>query len=409
MLFFSNSKNIGNYVYSTNPIGDGSFSTVYKGYGKDNEEPVAIKKINKTKVQDHERIDMEIEIMKKLDHPHIIKLYETIIDNKSNIYLIMEYCPGGNLAEFLSGKPLKEKYAKKFMIQMVSALQYLISKKIIHRDLKPQNILLFNQDTIKIIDFGFAKCFYNDDSYNNNDNNLDKNMIQTICGSPIYMAPEIIKCDNYTIKTDLWSVGIILYEMLVGCPPYKAKTHIELVRKIDTLPVIIPNSIKLSNNCSALIFRLLQKNSNKRISWDEFFHHDWFNSKSSQITNFQTDSLTNSTEISIKNIIVDNYDDILVENRNIKNRTTSPILIKKKEIIQTWGIADSPLFGIPISSTPNTNNGYILIENENVVQEQHEDTFSESLIEYMSNTINYFKNYYRHYGSRNKTKIKKGI
>ena len=140
----------------------------------------------------------------------------------------------------------------------------IISNNIIHRDLKPQNILISDIGDIKITDFGFARYF---------DNDL---LIQTICGSPLYMAPEIMKNQKYDYKSDLWSVGIIFYEMLIGYTPYKSKNIYELIRKIENDNIDIPNKFHLSIDCKNLLFALLKKNPEERISWEDFFNHKIF-------------------------------------------------------------------------------------------------------------------------------------
>ena len=140
-------------------------------------------------------------------------------------------------------------------------MKYLLENKIIHRDLKPQNILVTNLGDIKISDFGFARYFDND------------MVIQTICGSPLYMAPEIMKNKKYDLKSDLWSVGIILFEMLVGHAPFKAKNIFDLMKQIEKNDVKIPRDTKISDDCKDLLLKLLQKDPEKRITWPQFFTH----------------------------------------------------------------------------------------------------------------------------------------
>ena len=201
---------IGKYNYHDDPIGKGSFSFVFKGWHKKSNNNVAIKKINLSSLSMNMKyhIKSEIAIMEKLEHSNIIQLYDVIYKDEC-VYLIMEFCPLGDLSKFLNNKPLKEKYCWKFIKQIADATEYLLSNNILHRDLKPQNIMLFDTYHIKLSDFGFAKILKKDDS-----------MYNTICGSPIYMAPEIIKHNNYDIKTDLWSIGVSMYEIIVGKQHY---------------------------------------------------------------------------------------------------------------------------------------------------------------------------------------------
>ena len=260
---------IKDYVVFKKRIGKGGFSNIYKGYDKKNQRMVAIKEIcldtlNKYK----DSIKRETKIMKNLNHPNIVKLYDTVIDDTTdNIYLILEYFSRGDFSKFLKKRPLKEKYAKKYLKQLASGLKYLLENKIIHRDLKPQNILVTNLGDIKITDFGFARYFDND------------MVIQTICGSPLYMAPEIMKNKKYDLKSDLWSVGIILFEMLVGQAPFRAKNIFELMKHIEKNEVKIPVDTNISDNCRDLIVKLLKKNPEQRIDWNDFFSHPWLDSE----------------------------------------------------------------------------------------------------------------------------------
>lgn len=252
------------YKIDKRKIGKGAFSSVYKGINLKNNQTVAIKKINSDLISKMKNyIKREIKVMNNLNHKNVLKLYNVIYEN-NNIYLILEYCKYGDLSLFLKNKKLKESVVKGFLYQIVSGLKYLHKKNIFHRDLKPQNILVDNNFNLKITDFTFAK------------ENMEENMSQTMCGSPLYMAPEILNYQEYNSKTDLWSVGIIMYEMLIGSTPYKAKNIVKLVKNIKERDVIIPKNIKLSSICKHLLFSLLEKDPKKRLSWDELFNHPWF-------------------------------------------------------------------------------------------------------------------------------------
>lgn len=146
--------------------------------------------------------------------------------------MVFEYCGGGDLSKYISqNKHLSEEMAKKFMTQLAAGLKYLHSLHIIHRDLKPHNLLLTSTNKedhiLKIADFGFAKTF--DAS----------TLSETVCGSPLYMAPEILKGQKYSSKADLWSVGTILFEMITGKPPFPARSTVELISMIDKQVSII--------------------------------------------------------------------------------------------------------------------------------------------------------------------------
>ena len=257
---------VNEYIVNRKRIGKGSFSTIYKGYNTKNNKIYAIKEITLDKKQNKSNVKRELNVLKTLDNPYIVKLHDVIIDtNYNNIYFILDYYPKGDFAKFLNHKPLKEKYCRKYMKQLSQGLEYLLNKDILHRDLKPQNILLTNEYNIKITDFGFAK-------------QVDKNsLITTLCGSPMYMAPEIINKQDYDIKSDLWSVGVILYEMVYGYVPFNVSTFLELIKRINNKEIEYTNKkIKISDDCLELMKSLLTKEPNKRISWEDFFNHKWF-------------------------------------------------------------------------------------------------------------------------------------
>ncbi|KKK56471.1 hypothetical protein LCGC14_3064180, partial [marine sediment metagenome] len=191
------SAQVGKYIYSTKAIGKGSFSKVYKGFDTETDEIIALKVIDKFHMKPELviRLHDEIALLTQLQHPHIAELKEFLEDD-DNFYLVLEYCAGGDLAYRIKKGRIPEDTAREYMKQLTIVLRYLKSKNIIHRDLKPQNILLTaDQQTIKVTDFNFARELYEND------------LAQTLCGSPLYMAPEIIERQEYTVKSDLWSVG----------------------------------------------------------------------------------------------------------------------------------------------------------------------------------------------------------
>lgn len=276
-------KNIGEYVIVDQNISKGAFATIHKGYHKYTNLPVAIKELrvnNVTHLKPY--VIRELEIHKKLSHPNIVKLYDIITNTNDNIiYLIMEYCEYGDLQKFQKTRPLTEKYIQCYMLQLRDALKYLVENNIVHRDLKPQNILLSDPTTIKITDFGLARQIENDTPIYTDKNNqypeVEEDLFSTYCGSPMYMSPEVLNKNNYGSKSDLWSVGIILYEMITGHTPYKAKNVNQLKRMINE-PINLDSINKdvVSSACYDLLVKLLNREKTNRISWNEFFCHKWF-------------------------------------------------------------------------------------------------------------------------------------
>ena len=204
-------KTIDEYLIKET-IGKGTFSTVKLGEHIKTKQKVAIKILNKAKIKANEdliRIKREIKILQMMNHPNIIKTYK-IIENDKNYFIIMEYCQGGELFNYIVDKEkLDEDEASMFFYQLINALEYIHSLGIAHRDLKPENLLLIDNKIIKIIDFGLSNYF-------NGEHNLE-----TPCGSPSYASPEIIKGETYNgFCIDIWASGIIMFAMLCGYLPF---------------------------------------------------------------------------------------------------------------------------------------------------------------------------------------------
>lgn len=280
---------IGEYLYIHPSIGKGSSSRVYYGYNIVSRDIVAVKKISKNSMGkiSMERIINEIELMKRLNHKNIVQ-YKDMVSDNNYIYIITDHCNGGTLQKFIEdhrGYPenFSEEEVKIYMRQIREALDYLLSKNIYHRDIKPHNIFV-NYKTklgekhdpisieLKIGDFGFAKEIENDD------------MDNTLCGTPMYIAPEIVYEKKFYINSDLWSVGIILFQLLYGFFPFgKPKNILELMKNIDSsnLQFPMPNEVEgLSRSVHDLLRKLLIRDPEKRLSWKEFFNHRWFTDSS---------------------------------------------------------------------------------------------------------------------------------
>jgi serine/threonine-protein kinase ULK/ATG1 len=243
---------IGTYIYTKKKyIGSGSFAKVYKGQNIITKQIVAIKVIYKNKLnkQINSKIDLEIKVLKENNnHNNIVKLIDVLYsDDLKYVYIIMEYCENGDLSTYIKNNKLNEEQVKYYMIQLKNGLEYLRNNNIIHRDLKPANILLTqNYKILKIADFGLAKNIHD-----------YSELMDTLCGSPLYMAPELINNKKYNLQSDLWSIGIILYEMLYHKHPYgNPQNIIELIDKINN-HVIIFDNINLTDDAIKLVKMLL--------------------------------------------------------------------------------------------------------------------------------------------------------
>ena len=264
----SMNKKIAEIHYKiTRKLGEGMFSTVKLATHSLTGEQVAIKILEKTritKIEDKERINREIAILKKLHHFNISKLYQ-VVENKLTIYLVQEYIQGKELLEYLTKKgKLKEVEACKFYHQIISGLEYIHQCGISHRDFKPENILLTNNNTIlKIIDFGLSNIIEGNQ------------LLKTACGSPCYVPPEMIKEEKYDgALTDIWSSGIILYLMLCGKLPFFHEENEVMYEQILSGKFELPDF--LSDNAKDLLSKLLEIDPQKRIKFEQIKAHPWF-------------------------------------------------------------------------------------------------------------------------------------
>lgn len=253
-------------------LGEGSYGTVWKVEHIQTGLHRAMKKIvknPKSKKDNEQDILNEIEILKKMDHPNIVKIFE-FFNTSEGYYLITEYCSGGELfQEIVDKAPFPENIAGNIMYQIFSAVNYCHSMNIIHRDLKPENILIERREGknyfIKIIDFGTAKI------YEKNKNE------KKVIGSSYYIAPEVLT-ESYNQKCDLWSCGVILYILLTGKPPFGGKSDEVILEKIKVgkYNMQLKEFESVSEAAKQLIIKLLEKNPKKRLSADEALKHSWF-------------------------------------------------------------------------------------------------------------------------------------
>ena len=261
---------IGDYIIKE-IIGNGTFSKVKLGINKYTNEKVAIKLLEKKKItekKDLERIFREMSIVKNLNHPNIIKTYE-IFENEKYYYIIMDYCKGGELFDYIVKKGrLNEEETSFFFYQIINGLEYIHSKNIVHRDLKPENLLLTDKNKLKIIDFGLSNYF------NLNKENKTK-LLKTPCGSPCYAAPEMVSGNKYNgFKTDIWAIGIVLYAMIVGYLPFEDSDNDILFQKILDCDIEFPEFL---NELSIdIIKKILNSNCDERYSISDIKRHQFY-------------------------------------------------------------------------------------------------------------------------------------
>lgn len=250
-------------------LGRGSFATVWRATCAKTGAVVAVKEIDCERLSRKlkESLRLEVEVMRRMRDDNILRFID-MANAGETVYIVLEYCAGGDLSQFIRrhGR-MDEAHARRFMLQLARGLKAMRKAQLVHRDLKPQNLLISSDDMkaeLKIADFGFAR--YIRDS---------EGMADTVCGSPLYMAPEVLNYQKYDAKADLWSVGAILFEMLVGTVPFTGQNQVQLLRNIQKTEFKIPIHIAeaLSPECIDLLRGLLHRDASDRISFEDFFNH----------------------------------------------------------------------------------------------------------------------------------------
>ena len=293
-------------------IGKGTFSIVKLGENKLTKEKVAIKIMQKSRIKNKEeliRINREIEMLKNLNHPNVIKIHKIFEDSK-NFYIIMEYCQNGELFNRIVKKQhLNEDEAAFFYYQLINGLEYIHQNNIVHRDLKPENLLLSKDDVLKIIDFGLS-----------NYSKLNM-LLGTPCGSPCYASPEMVsgqKYDGYMI--DIWSTGIILFAMTCGYLPFEDNDNEVLFLKILKCNINYPKYIgELSLD---LMKKIIVTEPSKRITLEKIKEHPFY-LKGKALFFLKFDN---------KNGIINDYDNLYIKNKIMKIKEKIDNKIKNEKM-----------------------------------------------------------------------------
>lgn len=245
-------------------LGKGSFGVVRRIRRKGTDDVYALKTMQKIEVIEGDLIDQverEIQVQRTLKHENVLRLYKHFEDDDS-VYLLLEYCAKGELYQLLRtrrGRRFPEDVAQHYFVQTARGLQYLHGRNIVHRDLKPENLLVNHDDVLKIADFGW--CAVSD------------NLRTTFCGTLDYLAPEMVQGHGHNHTLDLWSLGVLLYEMVVGRPPFQSTDHAQLISKILSLDIRYTAFVSLE--VQELVKALLQKDPAERLALDLVLRHRW--------------------------------------------------------------------------------------------------------------------------------------
>ncbi|NP_001074434.2 aurora kinase C isoform X1 [Mus musculus] len=253
------------------PLGRGKFGRVYLARLKENHFIVALKVLFKSEIEKEgleHQLRREVEIQAHLQHRNILRLYNYFYDD-TRIYLILEYAPGGELYKELQRHQKLDQQRTATIIQELSdALTYCHEKKVIHRDIKPENLLLGLNGEVKISDFGWSV-------------HTPSLRRKTMCGTLDYLPPEMIAQKPYNEMVDLWCIGVLCYELLVGKPPFESSTSSETYRRIRQVDFKFPSSVPAG--AQDLISKLLRYHPSERLSLAQVLKHPWVREHSRRV------------------------------------------------------------------------------------------------------------------------------
>ncbi|XP_057666352.1 myosin light chain kinase family member 4-like [Diorhabda carinulata] len=256
-------------------IGRGKFGTVYRCKEKSTGLCLAAKFIACPKKEDKRNVEREIDIMRSLQHPRLIQIYDAF-ENGKIMTVILELIQGGELFERVIDDDfiLTEKSCTVFMRQICEGVDFIHKQRILHLDMKPENILCLTKtgNRIKIIDFGLARKF-------------DPNKkLQVLFGTPEFVAPEVVNFDEIGYGTDMWSVGVICYVLLSGLSPFMGHTDVETMANVTIAKYDFDDEAfdEISDNAKDFIRKLLIKDMNQRLTASDCLNHDWLKRKSTK-------------------------------------------------------------------------------------------------------------------------------
>lgn len=249
-------------------LGQGTFAKVYYGRSILTNQSVAIKMIDKEKVMKVgliEQIKREISVMRIARHPNVVELYE-VMATKTRIYFVMEYCRGGELFNKVAKGKLRDDVAWKYFYQLINAVDFCHSREVYHRDIKPENLLLDDNENLKVSDFGLSALA---------DCKRQDGLLHTTCGTPAYVAPEVINRKGYDgTKADIWSCGVVLFVLLAGYLPFHDSNLMEMYRKIGKADFKAPSWF--APEVRRLLCKMLDPNPETRITIARIRESSWF-------------------------------------------------------------------------------------------------------------------------------------
>ena len=371
-------------------VGSGSYGQVYLALHFLNKKYYAIKHMDKKKLfsQLHslESIQKEIDIQSRIDHPNIVKLLY-VKETHLSYDLVMEYASNGSLFHYIRKyKGLNENKTFSLFIQVVNAINFMHSNDLIHRDIKPENILIFENNIIKLCDFGWCV-------------KLEGHQRGTFCGTTEYMSPELVNHQVYGKEIDVWSLGILLYEMIHGYSPFRPNkpkfNEKDVMENIKNHNLIFGKTV--SDECKRLIYHLLDPDINKRYTVEDIYnsdfvkkyeklHYDYPNNSLIQLYN---EKINKSSEQNINNAIINNINDENINFNNINNIINSNSEINKNKSINN---NITYINNYQISEPRNEYNNIYTNNNQKMKNIENDNIKKEVLFDYNHNGYFYSQN-----------------
>ncbi|KAH0622120.1 hypothetical protein JD844_024138 [Phrynosoma platyrhinos] len=379
---FPHTKQVGNYLVGK-MINKGSFAKVMEGLHIPTEEKVAIKVIDKKKAKQDsyvlKNMKREPRIHQMIKHPNIVQLYETL-ETENSYYMVMELCLGGDLMDRIcEKKKLEEREVKKYMRQIITAVEHLHRHGIVHRDLKIENFLLDENNSIKIVDFGLSNIMKFE--------GLSQELLNTQCGSPAYAAPELLAHKKYGPKVDVWSIGVSMFAMLTGTLPFTVEPfnikqlHLKMVNG-EMNP--IPPNVSTGKPFPFLYFMqgLGAIQNSKRPTVKEAMKDKWLNdSNIRKPLNLYTHKNSNILDISLICLQKEKLPEMLDRKLPVNQNADIPAS-PKTELVRAQNLKNCDSKAFP--SVPNSEMPYAIQEDEIAITLENQQLLPEGNTCYLS-------------------------
>jgi len=326
-------------------LGKGSFGIVQRVRRKGTDKVYALKTMRKQEVIEGNlinQVELEIRVQRRLKHRNVLRLYRHLED-VDNVYLMLEYCEKGELYQILRMQRCRrfpEAVACRFFIQVAEGLHYLHQNSVVHRDIKPENLLVDHDDVLKIADFGWCA--------------VSNTLRTTFCGTLDYLAPEMIQGRGHDHTLDIWGAGVLLYEMIVGRPPFQSTNHAQLISKILALDLRFPGFV--SAGVQELVRSLLRREPRERMSLQVVLRHPWTREHARQSSKESTPEHPDDVLVRSKGITMDTTRDPCSEPSLSESCEVDNSLMYQDAADQTWSpvavAVEAPSPNVPSQPSP---------------------------------------------------------